>query len=82
MNKRALLLGLLGLGTAATAAALPAQAQPTEEAVKAAFLPKFPRYVSWPAGAAPGPGRPYRLCVIGRMGERDGASLRARRESA
>lgn len=44
----------------------PAAAQPTEQVVKAAFLPKFARYVSWPRAAAPGPGQPYRLCVIGR----------------
>ena len=46
--------------------ATPARAQPTEEAVKAAFLPKFARYVQWPAGAAPGPRDPFQLCVVGR----------------
>lgn len=45
---------------------MPARAQPSEDAVKAAFLPKFPRYVGWPQAAQPGAGRPYRLCVIGR----------------
>lgn len=44
----------------------PARAQPTAAAVKAAFLPKFPRYVEWPAGAHPGPRQPFILCVIGR----------------
>ena len=44
----------------------PAWAQPTADAVKAAFLPKFPRYVTWPAGIHPGPREPFILCVIGR----------------
>jgi len=60
---------LFAAATAALALALspaPAAAQPTEQAVKAAFLPKFARYVRWPRSTAPGPGRPYHLCVIGR----------------
>lgn len=44
----------------------PAQPQPTEDAVKAAFIPKFARYVQWPAGARPAGREPYQLCVIGR----------------
>lgn len=45
--------------------AMPARAQPTEDAVKAAFIPKFARYVQWPPAARP-PGRePYQLCVLG-----------------
>ena len=43
-----------------------AHAQPSEDAVKAAFLPKFPRYVGWPAGAQPGGRVPFVVCVIGR----------------
>jgi hypothetical protein len=43
----------------------PAVAQPTETAVKADFIPKFARYVHWPAAALPGPGHPFVLCVIG-----------------
>ena len=36
-------------------------------AVKAAFLPKFARYVEWPAGvAARRRAQPFQLCVIGR----------------
>ena len=35
------------------AAHAPAAAQPTENSVKAAFLPKFARYVEWPARARP-----------------------------
>ena len=34
--------------------------------MKAAFLPKFARYVAWPAAARPGPRAPFQLCVIGR----------------
>jgi hypothetical protein len=45
--------------------AVPAAAQPTDQAVKAAFLPKFARYVSWPPAARPGPGAPIQLCIIG-----------------
>ena len=43
-----------------------AQAQPLEAAVKAAFLPKFAPYVSWPVAAAPTTGAPYTICVVGR----------------
>lgn len=45
---------------------VPARAQPTEEAVKATFLPKFARYVGWPAGMRLAPRAPFQLCVIGR----------------
>jgi hypothetical protein len=44
----------------------PALAQPSEEAVKAAFIPKFARYVEWPAASMPGPRQPFMLCVVGR----------------
>jgi hypothetical protein len=40
--------------------------QASEEAVKAAFLPKFVRYIELPAGIQPEPGQPFYLCVIGR----------------
>jgi hypothetical protein len=40
----------------------PATAQPLEYAVKAAFLTKFPAFVSWPGAAA---GGPMRICVVG-----------------
>jgi hypothetical protein len=49
----------------APATPLAAQRPPTEDAVKAAFLPKFPRYVAWPAAARPAPGQPYTLCLLG-----------------
>lgn len=55
---------LLALALALGAA--PALAQPTEQAVKAAFIPKFARYVEWPAGAMPGARDPFQLCIIGR----------------
>lgn len=44
----------------------PAAAQPTDVAVKAAFLPRFARYVTWPAAAMPKGSNPFVLCVIGR----------------
>jgi hypothetical protein len=43
----------------------PAAAQPSEAAVKAAFLPRFARYVTWPSAAAPAGSAPFVLCVIG-----------------
>ena len=42
-----------------------AQAEPTDLAVKAAFLPRFPKYVTWPAPAMPKGSDPFVLCVIG-----------------
>ncbi len=43
----------------------PTTAQPTEDSVQAAFIPKFARYVEWPAAIAPPPRQPFNLCVIG-----------------
>ncbi len=40
--------------------------QASEDAVKAAFLPKFMRYITVPAGVQPEVGQPFYLCVIGR----------------
>ena len=34
--------------------------------MKAAFIPKFARYVEWPTAARPGPRDPFQLCLIGR----------------
>ena len=45
--------------------AVPAAAQPTDMAVKAAFLPRFARYVTWPAAAMPKGSDPFVLCVMG-----------------
>ena len=42
----------------------PALAQASELAVKAAFLPKFVRYVDWPGEV--GPGTSINLCIIGK----------------
>jgi hypothetical protein len=39
---------------------------PTVDSVQASFLPRFARYVGWPAVRRPGPGAPFQLCVIGR----------------
>ena len=51
----------------------PAVAEPTDTAVKAAFLPRFARYVTWPAAAMPRGSDPFVLCVIG--GDPFGAAL-------
>lgn len=64
----AALLLVVGIATA-----LPARAEVSETAVKAAFLPRFARYVSWPAAVMPGAGQPFTLCVIG--GDPFGRSL-------
>lgn len=45
--------------------AVPVSAQPTDMAVKAAFLPRFARYVTWPAAAMPKGSDPFVLCVMG-----------------
>jgi hypothetical protein len=42
-----------------------ALAQPDEVAVKADFIPKFARYVQWPANVHPLRRQPFQLCVIG-----------------
>ncbi|HEX8449747.1 MAG TPA: YfiR family protein [Allosphingosinicella sp.] len=48
-------------------AALPAAAAapPSDVAVKAAFLTKFPAYVAWPAAARPRPGAALHICILG-----------------
>ena len=67
MRRRRLLLPLLaGVLAAGTAGVCEAKAQPLETAVKAAFLPKFAPYVSWPPTATPEPRAPYVICVVGR----------------
>jgi hypothetical protein len=43
----------------------PAHGQPSEAAVKAEFLPRFARYVTWPPPARPGAAEPFQVCVIG-----------------
>lgn len=53
---------LLALAASATRA----DAAPTDAAVKAAFLPRFARYVTWPAAARPVQPAPLVLCTVGR----------------
>ena len=56
----------IAIPAAAALAATPAHAATSETAVKAAFLPRFARYVSWPANASPRASEPFVLCVVGR----------------
>jgi hypothetical protein len=56
---------LLWLAGAAAVLASPAAGEPTDTAVKAAFLPRFARYVTWPPSAMPKSSDPFVLCVIG-----------------
>ena len=56
---------LLLAALAAAAPSVPLRAQATEQSVKAAFLPKFARYVVWPAHARPSGTDPTILCIIG-----------------
>jgi YfiR/HmsC-like len=51
--------------TAAQGFATAAIAQPSETAVKAAFLPRFARYVTWPPAVTPRVGEAFILCVVG-----------------
>ena len=50
---------------AAFSAATALHADVSEAAVKAAFIPKFARYVTWPANAATNGSGPLAICVIG-----------------
>jgi hypothetical protein len=65
------LTGILvrAFGRVAAAASLilaaPVDAQPTDTAVKAAFLPRFAKYVTWPPAAMPRGSEPFNLCIIG-----------------
>lgn len=61
--ERHILAGLIG--AAVVAGAIPVHAAVSEAEVKAAFLPRFARYVTWPPSATPGGSSPYVLCVIG-----------------
>jgi hypothetical protein len=55
----------VGFACAAVGLVQPAHAQPTEQAVKAAFLSKFARYVTWPPNARPGAGESLVVCIVG-----------------
>lgn len=65
MRLRLLHAAFSALAAAMSLAAAPAFAQASEVAVKAAFIPKFIRYVDLPAAARPAADQPYYLCVIG-----------------
>lgn len=56
---------LFGLAAAFLLQPTTAHAQPTDMSVKAAFLPRFVRYVTWPPTAMPSGSDPFILCVIG-----------------
>jgi hypothetical protein len=64
MTGRSRLLLALALAAISLAPAA-ARAQTSETAVKAAFLPRFARYVTWPAAALPSSNEPFVLCAIG-----------------
>lgn len=59
------LLRLLPPALALLALPAPAAAPPSDVAVKAAFLTKFPAYVVWPAAVRPRPGAPLQICIVG-----------------
>lgn len=67
LTKRAFrsLAAAVVLAAALSCTAAPAFAEPTEWDVKAAFLPRFARYVTWPPAATPKGDAPFLLCVIG-----------------
>jgi hypothetical protein len=50
---------------AALMPAAAARAEVSDTAVKAAFLPRFAHYVTWPITATPKGGDPFVLCVVG-----------------
>lgn len=63
--RRGRLLALALALLAQLALAPAARADVSDTAVKAAFLPRFARYVSWPPSAMPRGSDPFVLCVIG-----------------
>jgi len=73
MMRRWRILARVAAAASALMLGAPAAAAPTDTAVKAAFLPRFARYVTWPASAMPRAGDPFVLCVIG--GDPFGAAL-------
>lgn len=76
---RQLFLAIFGAGLLAAAAGAPAQVSETD--VKAAFLPRFARYVDWPPSASPSGADPFVLCVIGSNPFGDGLDSAARAQS-
>jgi len=65
MIRRWRILARIAAAAPAMMLGAPAPAAPTDTAVKAAFLPRFARYVTWPPAAMPRAGDPFVLCVIG-----------------
>lgn len=59
----AIIIGAVAMFAMARPAA--AWSAPGELEVKAAFLPRFSRHVTWPLVARPGPSSPLVLCTIG-----------------
>lgn len=68
MRSRPFLLFLPMLLAGGVLAGSPLRAQPTAQEVKAAFLPKFARYVTWPSVAMPPANGQMSLCIIGKDG--------------
>lgn len=56
--------GLLALLLAVLPGSVRADAS-LEYAVKAAYLPKFIPFVTWPQSAFAGPGAPFNICILG-----------------
>jgi hypothetical protein len=63
LGPKRLFAGLLLAATVLTSGS--AHGQPSEAAVKAEFLPRFARYVTWPPAGRPGAAEPFQVCVIG-----------------
>ncbi|MGN6154391.1 MAG: YfiR family protein [Sphingomicrobium sp.] len=53
------------IGATVLVVSIPASSAVSEADVKAAFLPRFARYVTWPPAAMPSGSNPYVLCVVG-----------------
>jgi hypothetical protein len=66
MRRLRLLLASALLAALPLAQAGATMAETLEQSVKAAFLPKFARYVDWPTAAVPAAGAPLTLCIVGR----------------
>lgn len=62
---RVIVVAVIGSMSLFLGASADAAGQPTDTDVKAAFLPRFARYVTWPPAASPKAGEPFVLCMIG-----------------
>ncbi|HEU5481925.1 MAG TPA: YfiR family protein [Sphingomicrobium sp.] len=80
MRAGGILLAAMALAASALVGTA-ARAQTTDTAVKAAFLPRFARYVTWPPTARPNGSDPFVLCVIGNDPFGDGLDTAARTQS-